>query len=386
MAFTDIEQLKKIIENKKHILIVFRTDGKGDAIGGAIALRLFLEQMSINTDIVSTDFTLPESYKFLKDANMIKNSTGNLQKFIILADVKKTGIKELSYDVKDDQLRIFITSKEGSISKEDISTMQSEFKYDLIFVIDSPDLSSLGNVYLNNSDFFMRTPIVNIDHGADNEHFGSINIIDVTASTTSEVLYGTLQKMANENITLDVANALLTGMISGTNSFKKHNVRPSALSIASELVNIGADRGNIIKNLYQTKSIATFRLWGTVLSHLQHNYDMGLVWSTITRDDFVRSGASESDLIPIVDELISNSAAAQFILLLYERPATDPKIGGHSIQGLFQIKKSGYNALEILARYKPEGEKNNVTFKIYGNTTLKEAEEEIIAILKQVIK
>lgn len=385
MALTDIEQLKKIIENKKHILIVFRAGGQGDAIGSALAWQLYLAEHGKQADVVSADFNLPDSFKFLKGAEVIKNSIGNLQKFIILVDCKKTGIKELSYDVKDEKLRIYLTAKEGSVAKEDITTMQSEFKYDLIFALGVPDPASLGQIYLNNTDFFARVPLVNIDHRADNEHFGGINLVDITASTTAEVSYGILQKLAAEHITPEVANALLAGMIAGTNSFKKPGVRPAALAIASELVNLGADRGQIIKNLYQTKSIAAFRLWGSVLSHLQHDYSLGLVWSTVTRDDFARSGARENDLEPIVDELIANSAAAQFILLLYERPVADQS-GEQAILGLFQIKKSGYDALQILAPFKPAGEKNHVTFRIPPEKSLKSAEEEIIALLKTKIK
>ena len=382
MALTEIEQLKKIIEDKKHILIVFRADGRGDAIGSALAWQLYLTEHGKQADVVCADFALPDSFKFLKGAESIKKSLGNLQKFIILVDGKKAGIKELSYDVKDEKLRIFITAKEGSVSKEDITTMQSEFKYDLIFALDAPDPASLGNIFFNNTDFFARTPIVNIDHKAGNEHFGGINFVDITASTTAELSYGLFQKMAMDRVTPEIANALLAGMIAGTNSFKKPNVRPAALSIASELVNLGADRGNIIKNLYQTKSIAAFRLWGAVLSHLQHDYSLGLVWSIITRDDFARTGAKENDLEPIVDELIANSAAAQSTLLLYERPEAD-ETGKHAIQGLFQTKKNNFDSHAVLAKFKPKGEKNNATFKIMENKTLKEAEEEIIQILKQ---
>ncbi|KKW42951.1 MAG: Phosphoesterase RecJ domain protein [Candidatus Magasanikbacteria bacterium GW2011_GWA2_56_11] len=379
MALSEIEQIKKLIEEKKHILITFRTDGRGDAIGSAIAWRSFLHAQGKRAEIVCSDFVLPGAYRFLPAAGLVKASPGHLQKFILTVDIDKTGIQELSYDVKDAHLRIFITPKTGFITKDDIRTAQSDFQYDLVFVLDTPDLNSLGKLYANNTDFFYQTTTVNIDHQAGNEHFGQLNLVDLTASTTAELLYRLMNEIKPEIINTEMATALLTGMIAGTGSFKKNNVRPRTLAVASELVNLGADRGTIVKNLFQTKSIATFKLWGAALTHLEHDPGIGLVWSSITREDFIRAGANENDLAEIIDELIANSPAAKFILLLHEHPQPSD---AHTIHGIFQVS-NGRQAKELMLPFAPQGDSEQCTFTINGQKTLREVEQDVVSHLKK---
>ena len=379
MALGKIEQFDKTIEDKKNILITFKKHFDGDAIGSALALKLFLEQMEKRVDIVCANFVLPSEYTFLKQSQKIKNSFEGLNNFVINIDIAKTGISELSYDTKDNKLRIFVTPKNGYINRENITTSQSDFKYDLIITIDTPDLNSLGEIYTDHENFFYSKPIINIDHQANNEHYGQINIIDLPASTSAEIIFDLLQKSKEELINRHIAQALLTGIIAGTNSFKKNKVRPQTLQVASKLVDLGADRSFIIKNLYQTKSIATFKIWGAVLSHLKEDKETNFVWSTITRDDFVRSGAKKTDLNNIIDELISTSPSAQFILLLNEDLENNQNISG-TLRILPQ-----QHATEIMKKYSAEGDENETKFNITGKS-LTEVEEEIVKHIKQEIK
>ncbi|EKE07035.1 MAG: MGPA protein [uncultured bacterium] len=378
MALAKTEQFTKAIEDKKKILITFKKHFDGDAIGSALALKLFLEQLGKHVEIVCADFVLPSQFTFLKHSNKIKSSFDGLNNFIISIDIEKTGISELSYDTKDNNLRIFLTPKNGYINREDIQTSQSDFKYDLIITIDTPDLSSLGNIYTDHENFFYSKPIINIDHQANNEHYGQINIIDLPASTSAEIIFELLQKSQEELINRHIAQSLLTGIVAGTNSFKKNKVRPQTLQVASKLVDLGADRAFIIKNLYQTKSIATFKIWGSVLSHLKEDKTNNFVWSTITRDDFVRSGAKKEDLNNIIDELITTSPSAQFVLLLHEDPDD-----GEKISGTLRILPQ-HHATEIMKKYSAEGDENESKFEISGKS-LHEVEEEIVAHIKNEI-
>ena len=379
MALAKTEQFTKAIEDKKKILITFKKHFDGDAIGSALALKLFLEQLGKHVEIVCADFVLPSQFTFLKHSNKIKSSFDGLNNFIISIDIEKTGISELSYDTKDNNLRIFLTPKNGYINREDIQTSQSDFKYDLIITIDTPDLSSLGNIYTDHENFFYSKPIINIDHQANNEHYGQINIIDLPASTSAEIIFELLQKSQEELINRHIAQSLLTGIVAGTNSFKKNKVRPQTLQVASKLVDLGADRAFIIKNLYQTKSIATFKIWGSVLSHLKEDKELSLVWSTITRDDFIRSGAKKEDLNNIIDELITTSPSAQFVLLLHENPGEPEKISG-TLRILPQ-----HHATEIMKKYDAEGDENESKFEINGKS-LHEVEEEIVKHIKAEIR
>lgn len=382
MALKLAEQFKQIISDKNHVLITSKTTASGDAIGSASALALLLKRLGKRVDVVIEDCSIPRQLKFLHDSHEIKPELGHLQKFVIHVDVTNTGIKELSYDVKDNELKIYITPEHGALSRDVIRTAQSDFTYDLVIVVNTPDLNSLGGIYQNNTEFFFKTPIINVDHEPSNEQYGQVNIVDVTKSTTAEVLYSVIKDVYATDLVPEMAHALLTGMIAGTNSFRDGHIKPDTLAAASDLVHLGADRGAIIKHLYQTKSIATFRLWGSALSHLQFDEVSGLVWSSITREDFARSGAREQELSAIVDELITTAPAAKLILLVHEHPDA----GKPTIHGLLRAREP-YNAEELLALYNGKGSKAHAQFILNDGRQLRELTDAIVAhIQKQVIK
>lgn len=379
MALSIHEQIKQLIEDKKHILITFRKNGKGDSIGSALGLGLFLQKLGRQVDIVCEDFELPRTFKFLKNAESICPKFSHLRQFIITIDVKESGVKELSYDVKDGKLRIFVTPKHGTYNRDNTSLGQSNFKYDLIFVLDSADLHSLGSMYENNTEFFYKTPVINIDHHTENEQFGQVNLIDVTASTTAEILLDVFEKIGAEKIDPSIATTLLTGIIAHTRSFKTDAVKPQTLTAASKLISLGADRDFIVHNLFRTRSIAALKLWGATLSHLQNESDIGLVSTIVTKDDLARSGAEKQDIEEIVDELISNSPEAKLTLLLYE----DTVDNKYAVQGILVTDK-GYNALQILSSYKPTGGANYAAFTL-TDIPLQKAEEDIRKIIREKI-
>lgn len=371
----EIEQLKKLLEDKKNVLIVFGKDGKGDAISSALALAGFLEKQGKLVDIVSDGFVLPKQIKFLKNSEKIQNGFSHLQKFIITIDTEKTGLQELSYDLKEEKLRVFVTPKQGFLTREDIRTAQSDFKYDIIFVLDTPDLEALGKIYDSNTELFYKKPVINIDHSPANGRFGQINLIDITASSSAEVIFDVMQKWQTEAIDADIATALLAGMITKTNSFKTENTKPNTLTIASRLMHLGANRDHIVQNLYRTRAISTLKLWGQALSHLQYDKSIGLVWTTITRDDFTRAGAQEHELFEIIDELIASSPEAKIIALLHEHPTAN------EIHAILTTTRGG-NALQLLAQFSPTGGEKTATCLI-ENATLKEAEEKVIESIRK---
>ncbi len=383
MALNETEQINKLLEGKKDILITFHKEGKGDAIASSIALALYLEKLGKRVDIVCDSFDLPQNLKFLKKVETIKTTFSHLQKFIITVDVDKTGLNELSYDLKDDKLRLFITPKQGFLSRDNIRTAQSDFKYDLIFVLDTQELEGLGGLYDNNTELFFNKPIINIDYHSTNEYFGQVNLVENTATSTGEVLYNLLNDIGQEHISDTVATSLLTAIIANTKSFKTQNIKPHTLYLASKLMILGADRDHIVQNLYRTRSLSTLKLWGQMLSHIQQDNSIGLVWTTITRDDFVRSGAQAQELYDIVDELIHNSPEAKLILLFHEQSSIDEHTS--RIRVILDTDK-GYDAVALLKPFGLVigGKKQATT--IVANKSLKEVEEEIVKHIKKTVQ
>lgn len=376
MALTDLQQFNKVLSDSKYILLLFNPKDNGDALASALALKKIIETDHKQAEVVATDFILPKSLSFLPGATDVKAALTHLQKFIIKVDVAQNPIDTISYDIKDNTLSIYLTPKTGAITKHELRTASSAFKYDLIITLGIPDLESLGNIYHNNTDLFYRTTIVNIDHQPSNESYGQINLTDPNYSSLSEIIYNFL-KQENNLINAEIATILLTGMTIATKSFKNQNVTPLTLQTASQLVNLGAEREKIVQHLYRTRSLSTLKLWGQALTHLKNDSQLGIVWTTLTHDDFYRSGATIENLHGLIDELISNSPEAKIIILLAED-------ANKKIHGVVTAEKN-FDALTLAKFFNPIGHRRRATFTI-SDETITSAETKIISKIQEAIK
>jgi len=374
---TDFQQLRKLISDSKQILLVLGVEHSDDDIVSALALKNFLDKQQKQTEIACANFSSPNHLRFLTGLEMIKTHLSNLQKMTIKVDISKSKIESLSYEIKDDCLSIFLTPKQGIITKEDLRTAQSDYKFDLIISIGAQDLASIGNIFSYNTELFYKTPLINIDHKISNENFGQVNIIESTLSSNSETIYKILQQFEEFILDTKTANYLLTGMISATHSFKASNITPSTLNTAGKLMDSGADRETIIKHLYRTRSIAVLKLWGEALSHLQIDKHIGFAWTTLTRENFARSGARESDLKDIVAELIGNSPEAKIILIINEFKNNKEQ---NQIHGMLHVDQH-FNAMSLLHIFNPQGNKKTASF-IIENKSLKETEEIVVQSIR----
>ena len=286
MERTPTQQAIDVLSKSNNIVIVLPNNSTTDAVSSGLGLFLTLEKMEKKVKIVCSEFDLPPHHNFLPKSKEIRSDLTALRKFIISLDLTRTKVQELSYDISSNKkkLDIFITPKDGFFESRDVTTSASSYEYDAIVVIDTPTLDGVGKIYDNNTEFFYHTPIINIDHNPANEYFGEINLVDLVATSTSEIIFELLKQM---EITLDeyVATSLLTGIISKTKSFQSTTVTPKSLAISSHLIENGARRDDIIKNLYRTKSINTLKLWGRALARLKTELNGKIVWSLLNKQD-----------------------------------------------------------------------------------------------------
>ncbi|HCC22757.1 TPA: hypothetical protein DF272_01100 [Candidatus Falkowbacteria bacterium] len=363
MALNETQQLYEALKQSENALIVFRQEPSGDTLAAGLALSLFFEKLSKEHEIVCQDFEWPATYDFLPHSKNIEKELKKLRKFIISLDITETPIDNVRHEVVDNKLQIFIEPRTGIIDQKKIHTLSTDYRHDLIITLNTPELESLQDVYEKNTDFFYHTPIINIDHLPENEHYGHYNIVQVTATSVSEVVYNIIEKIDSSLIDEKIATCILTGMIEKTRSFKTASVTPRSLQIASELVARGAKRETIVKQLYQTKSVETLRLWGRVLQNLTANDRQDIVWSQITQTDFQETKTTADNLTDVVDELILNIPTVKLTVLFY-----------HTAEGTKALVKTenGLNLIETLAEYQPLGSKNIVLI------TLKESQPEDI--------
>ncbi len=371
------QQIKQAIETARHILVLFDRSENTDALGAALALADFLEKDHKSVDIVCDDFAVSKNLEFLEGVNKIKPGLEHIQKFVIKVDVSQSKIDSISYDVKDDWLSIYLTPKQGMITKNELRTAQSSYKYDLIITLNTPELEMFGKVFLNNTDLFYRTTVINIDYRTANDRYGQINYIDPNVTSVSEIIYQLSKIWYEPYLNVNTATALLTGMIASTHSFKSTNVTPLTLQAAGELINHGADREKIIHHLYRTRSLSTLKLWGTALMRLKIDSAKHFAWTILTRQDFVNADANHGQLKDLITELIENSPEVDLTLLIYEDEINGEKV----ISGILHSKK-GHDTLQMLRPYNPVGLRHRASFSI-KNMTIVDAEKNIIEEIKK---
>ncbi|MFA6908545.1 MAG: hypothetical protein WC289_01530 [Patescibacteria group bacterium] len=369
MQTSPIQQSVELITRSQSFLIALPSHPTTDAVAAGLGLFLTLEKLGKKAKVVCSEFDLPPHHQFLPKSKEIHTNMSAIRKFVITVDVARTPVDELSYDIVGDKLNIFLTPKSGFFEARDITTSPSNYEYDAIVVIDAPDLDALGKLYQENAEFFYHTPIINIDHSPSNEQYGQINPVDLVATSSSEIVFELCKALGTELLDEYIATNLLTGIISKTKSFQTATVTPRSLSIASHLIEQGARRDDIIKNLYRTKSIETLKLWGRALARLRTNHGGRVVWSVLNRQDFERSGADEQKLDGVIDELIVNTPQAELIVVIYEK--SDQTIG------VIASTTRSLDGFMVFRNWKPQGTKNYMTFTLPG-ISLTDAEKQVL--------
>lgn len=377
------QQLVSLVQRHNNILVCLPSKPSTDAISSGLALFMVLKKMNKNVKVVASQFALPATHRFLPKSDEIEHELTALRKFVISVDTTKTKVTDVQYTLQDNKLNIYVTPQNGYFETRDVSTSASDYEFDLIIVLDSRDLEALGKVYEDNAEFFYHTPIVNIDHHPGNEHFGQVNLVNVKATSISEIVFELLEQFDSGQL-LDevVATHLLTGIISKTKSFQTHSVTPRSLAIASHLISSGARREEIVKNLYQTKSLQTLKLWGRVLSQLQADPDHKIVWASITEQDFLATQTGPFDLEQVVDELIVNTPDVENVYLLYEHAGTAGATQVHAL-----IYTAPYiHGLEAFQEWQSHGSEHFTYITFPANVTAAMAQTFIHERLRSLVK
>jgi nanoRNase/pAp phosphatase (c-di-AMP/oligoRNAs hydrolase) len=381
VALDTSQQFKQQIDRSQHALIALRQQWHPDAVASALALAKYLERKGKKADIVAEGFAAPTHLQFLPGIDRVRPGLNQLQKFVITLDVSQVGIDELSYDLVDNELQVFVTPKSGQFRPEHLNTRHAEFKYDLIITVDAPDFGSLGAVFHRHTDFFHHKPVINIDHDPANERYGNLNLVDIAASSAAEVLHQLLNDLGESAWDSETATCLLTGLIAKTRSFKTPRVTPRTLQIASELIAAGGQRDEIVRHLYRTRSLPTLKLWGRALSRLKHDPVSKFAWTLLVKPDFVHAGADYSQLADVMEELLVNSPEAEICGVLYEQPA-DKAAGTEEMICALICSDKHEHAGKLVADLKPEGD-HRLARVCFPHANLIEAEK---AVLNAVYK
>ena len=82
-------------------------------------------------------------------------------------------------------------------------------------------------------------------------------------------------------INKDIATSLLTGIIGDTGVFRYPGTGASTLKVAGKLMEKGANKDEIVFNVYQSTDFELIKFWGELLRNAKIDKDCKFVWSAI---------------------------------------------------------------------------------------------------------
>lgn len=377
MELAPKQQTVELIKKAKNILIVSHKNPDGDALGSMLALKMTFEKMN-KTVVAAAANEIAGIYRFLPKLEQVESELHSNKDLIIQIDLSNTTIERLGYKKNDEEkkLNIVITPKEGIFSAEDVQFVSTNSTFDLIFVLDAAELDLLGEIYDDNTELFYETPVINIDHHPSNDYFGKVNWIDITATSTSEIIVGLVESLGRDTNLIDpeIATCLLAGITTDTGSFQNTNTTPKSLTIAAQLVAAGARQQDIIKNIYKTRPLTTLKVWGKILENIHEEKNKKFIWSEIDSATLLALGAQETEIGGVLDELKS-APEIDFALLLSERS------GG--VHGSFRAAVKGVNVAALACEFGGGGHEAAAAFDI-PNTTLRQQRDYIISKIKEI--
>ncbi len=376
MSLSPAQQFRELLKKTASPLILLPSYPSRDALSTAFALALFLENSGREVSVAGENILKDkESLAFLTEPKSLLSSLSGARDFILSFNTERNRISNVRTEEAGHELRIYLTPDHGAIDPRDFSFVPAQFKFDLVIVIGSPDKERLGQIYENNPDIFYEVPVVNLDNHPDNELFGQVNLMDITASSVSEILAEILEKADPALLDSRVYECLLTGIISATESFQKKNTTPRALHTASRLMDQGADQQKIVRSLYKTQPLHLLKLWGRVMSQLKWNDDLKLIWAQVSIEDLVQSRARAEDLPLVLEKIRGNYSAASLFLIL--SPETNARILGIA-------RAISPEALAAFAKRFPNGHLENDVFRFtLDANSLDEAEHIVIGTLAE---
>lgn len=255
------------IDLANNILLVGHKKPDGDGLGALCALSRFLKQENKKYRVFCVD-KVPRQYLFLP----------------------------------------FIEEVENDLEQA------KEFNPDLIIVLDTGDLRHAGLAdYISD---LSQPFIINIDHHPSNENYGQINLVDVEAVATSEIIYRFFKEV-KFNISKDVATCLLTGIIFDTNNFTNPNTTFPSLQATSDLLKSGARLPQINDNTIRNKNLPTLQLWGEVLMRLKYNPEFNIATTIITQKDLEKYQV-DPDVVDGLSNFLNNLSGVNAAIILKE--------------------------------------------------------------------
>ncbi len=217
--------------------------------------------------------------------------------------------------------------------------------YDVVVVVDCGAPSRTGIKDLIEEEL-KKSPserpfFIEFDHHPQVHAWADLEIRQPELSATCEVIYRFCKSQKIE-FSRDLADSILTGILTDTGNFLYPSTSSETITIASKMMEFGARFAKISGRLKNNQDLLTIKLWGLALENLRFNSKYGFAFSVLTRGDLknamVAAGHKEdvdredfskilhSDLFGDIAGFLSNISGAKAVMLL--RQDTSGKLKG----------------------------------------------------------
>ena len=250
---TAIERVAAEIRARDRFILTAHEGPDGDALGSLLGMHHLLRQLGKDSVmfLASKEFPLPIEYRFLPLEEVFHEAPADMA----------------------DRTAVFLDC--GNIDRMPVDFLSAEGVF-----------------------------TINIDHHHDNTLFGDVNLVEVDASSTAEIVYE-LAALLGARITPEMASALYVGLVTDTGKFMYENTNARTHRIAADLIDAGVQVDETYRRLYEHVPIEKLRLLSRALDGIQYHCDDRLVLAYIGAADYEASGASEEMTEGIIDHLRS---------------------------------------------------------------------------------
>lgn len=144
--------------------------------------------------------------------------------------------------------------------------------------------------------------LIVVDHHATNEGFGDVSLVDPTAAATGELVHILLAELGWK-VTPDIAQCLLTALVTDTGRFQYASTSPGTFRLAADLVAAGADPSRVSRHVYEEAPFGYLKAAGAALTRARLDEEKGIVSTTITDEDLIAAGIDWGDVDNLIDTL-----------------------------------------------------------------------------------
>ncbi len=166
------------------------------------------------------------------------------------------------------------------------------------FVLDTNDYDNIGNAYNVLKDKVQDLFI--IDHHEGDQMKVESNLIKADASSVCEMIYE-IYKYYDIPLIFKAAQAIYTGMVFDTGSFKYPKTSSTTFAIAAECLELGVHPYTIFEHLYENNSLSSFELRGMILSTMEVFHGGRMIVMKLTPEMIESSGATFAEGEPAIN-------------------------------------------------------------------------------------